>query len=136
MIKILTYEQHEQNEKFYSIMGRFFASRDCAKEMGGWQFYNKDNSTWLLAYEGKDLIGFCALFEENTHVFMDNFYILKSYRGKGYSRTLFDYRLKFAKGLNKEIRVITNNPFQMKNYERNGFTHYGDRGQYRKYKVN
>lgn len=136
MIDIIKYEHEAQKEGFYSTMGRFFAYRDYAKEMGGWQFYNQDNSTWFLAYTKKnELIGFCAMFNENTHVFLDNFYILPEHRGKGYSKELFDTRLKAAKRIGKDIRAIADNEIQMKNYERNGFVHYGDRGRYKKYVI-
>ena len=134
MIDIVVYsEEMQTDEHFYSIMGKYFASRFFTKEMGGWQFYNKPNSTWFLAYVGNELVGFCAMFNEKTHIFLDNFLILEQHRGKGLSRTLFDYRLDAARKTGKEIRVITSNPYQIKNYERNGLTLTGNRGKYKKY---
>ena len=133
MIQIEVYTPEKQGEDFYSIMGYFFAHRKYAKEMGGWQFYNQDNATWFLGYAKGELIGFCCYFNENTHVFLDNFYILEPYRGNGYSSELFRYRLNNAKVIGKEVRAITDNERQMKNYEKNGFISNGHRGRYKKY---
>lgn len=136
-MQIIVYKPHEQNKEFYSIMGYYFAHKKYAYEMGGWKFYSKEGiTTWFLAYVDNILVGFCALFEETTHLFMDNFYIIKEYRGKGYSRTLFDYRLNYAKiNFKKEIRAITDNVLQEKNYIRNNMEYYGLRGHYKKYRI-
>ena len=134
-IKIYSYNSEEQNSNFYSIIGKYFAFREYAKEMGGWQFYNKDNSVWFLLYVDDILAGFCCMFVENTHIFYDNFYIFKEYRNKGLSKILFDYRLKECKKYNKEIRAIVENPIQDKNYIRNNFEYYGNRGHYKKWRL-
>lgn len=135
MIRIIEYTVEQQDSSFYSIMGKFFAFRKYAHEMGGWQFYNKDNTVWFLMYLEDELIGFCSLFNENTHVYFDNAYIFKEFRGHGYSRQLFDARLTCARNLQKEIRVISDNPRQIHNYIRNGFEFYGKRGRYGKYRL-
>lgn len=132
MIRIFTPET--QDEKFYAIMGQYFAHRIYAQEMGGWQFYNKDNATWFLLFDDGVLLGFCVLYNEKTHVFWDNFYILKQYRGQGNSRVLFDARLEYSLVIGKEIRAITDNPIQVHNYEKNKLEHYGQRGRYKKYR--
>jgi hypothetical protein len=37
--------------------------------------------------------------------------------------------------MKQEIRVISDNPIQIRRYEREGFTFYGMRGHYKKYKL-
>lgn len=138
MEKLVIYMDHEGD--FYTIMGKFFANRVYAQEMGGWQFYTKEGSIWfvLLKEENndnkKDVIGFCSIIREKTHLYFDNMYVIKEHRNKGYGNTLFNERLKYALTLNKEIRVITDNPIQINRYLKNGFIQYGNKGRYTKFR--
>jgi GNAT superfamily N-acetyltransferase len=116
-------------------MGKYFAHRKYAFEMGGWQFYTKDDAIWFVLMQENNVIGFCSIIQEKTHLYFDNFYILKEYRSNGYSKDLFDARLTFAKSLKKEIRVITDNPIQMERYKNYGFKENGKRGKYTKFKL-
>jgi GNAT superfamily N-acetyltransferase len=136
MTNIKIYETKDQTKEFYSKMGKYFAFREYAKEMGGWQFYNKENSVWFLMEDSfEETIGFCALFFEKSHIFLDNFFINKKFRGKGYSRLLFDKRLDYAKFFDLPIQAIVENPIQEHNYKRCNFEIYGMRGHYRKWRL-
>lgn len=131
---IVTYTNHEGN--FFAYMGAFFAFRIYAQEMGGWQFYTKPGSVWFVAFDtSKDKVqGFCSIIQEKNHVYFDNMYVLPEYRGQGISRLLYDTRLKYAPLMGQEIRVITDNPIQLKRYRESGFIEYGKRGRYTKFK--
>ena len=128
------YEENDQNKDFYAEMGEFFANRSYAKEFGGWQFYNEPNSVWFISYISDQIVGFCAVFNRKTHIFWDNFYILKDYRGLGISTLMIKKRFLYCQKFKKEIRSITDNPIQMKNYKKIGMVEYGKRGRYTKYR--
>lgn len=132
MIKI--YPESEQNDVFWALMGRYFADRRYAKEMGGWQFYTEPNAVWFLIFDQDDLAGFCAAFFRKTHVFWDNFYIFPAFRGRGLSRQLINARLVYCRAqTNKPIKSITDNPLQVKNYERINMQRQGQRGRYTRF---
>lgn len=131
-LEIRAYYRHEGD--FYTLMGPFFANRKYAQEMGGWQFYTKDRATWFVGLVDGQVVGFCSVIHERTHLFFDNFYVLKPYRGRGYSNLLSKKRIDYAKQLRKEIRVISDNPLQHRKYERDGFRPSGSRGRYTVYK--
>ena len=130
---VKTYTNHEGD--FWATMGRYFAFRDYAHEMGGWQFYTKAGSVWFVLRRGDDVLGFCSIIQERNHIYFDNFYMLKEYRGQRLSRLLWDARMAYARQMKQEIRVISDNPIQLRRYEREGFTFYGMRGHYYKYKL-
>lgn len=129
---VRTYTNHEGD--FWSLMGRYFAFRDYAHEMGGWQFYTKQGSVWFVLMSGAEVLGFCSIIQEKNHVYFDNFYMLAEHRGRGLSGLLWDARMKYALTMGQEIRVISDNPIQWRRYEREGFKFYGMRGHYKKYK--
>jgi GNAT superfamily N-acetyltransferase len=132
--KIVTYTSHEDD--FWHKMGPFFAFRSYAHEMGGWQFYSKPGSVWFVALLHNEVVGFCSIIQEKNHIYFDNFYVEKEHRNNGYSTILFKARLDFALSMKQEIRVITNNPIQLKRYHDHGFMLYGMRGKYSKFKYN
>ena len=129
-IEIFTYE----TERFWLLMGHYFAHRSYALEMGGWQFYTKPGSIWFVALIDGQVVGFCSAIHEKTHWFFDNFYVLKEHRGKGYASALHDIRMKHVSATQREIRVISDNPKQITKYYQYGFILTGTRGRYSKYK--
>lgn len=133
-IEIIIHET--QDDIFYSKMGYFFANRKFAQEFGGWQFYTKEDAVWFVAYLNGNVVGFNSIIIEKKYIFFDNFYILKDYRGKGLSNKLHHLRMDYAKKIKKEIRLICDNPIQIKRYTKENFNHYGFRGRYHKFKYN
>lgn len=131
---IKVYQDHEND--FYCKMGHFFANRKYAFEMGGWQFYTKDKAVWFLAFHKNEVAGFCSAIIESTHVYLDNFYVVKKFRGKGLSKILFESRFNYCKLMGSEIRVISDNESQIKKYQKYGFVFYGKKGRYSKFKWN
>jgi hypothetical protein len=133
-MKIKVYKPDEQDFHFYGIMGEYFADRRYADEMGGWQFYSKiGRTTWYLVLgDHGDLEGFCSLIEENTHYFLDNFYILKSCRNRGRGEKLLSYVL--GENISKELRLITNNKWMIAKCFERALVMNGMRGKYTKFK--
>lgn len=133
----MTYATHtEETTAFYADMGKYFAHRSYAHEMGGWQFYTKPGSIWFLAKSKGVVVGFCSAINEGKYWLFDNFYVEKGYRGQGIASELHKIRCEVVFKTGKEIRVISNNPIQFKKYEQYGFIYYGNRGRYKKYKWN
>lgn len=131
--RVIKYTNHDGD--FFTHMGKFFAFRHYAHEMGGWQFYTKPGSVWFVAYDDSmNVQGFCSIIQEKNHIYFDNMYVLKEFRGKGISRLLFDARMDHAVLMGQEIRVITDTPIQLKRYREIGFLEYGKRGRYTKFK--
>jgi GNAT superfamily N-acetyltransferase len=127
----------EETPRFWLLMGKYFAYRSFAFEMGGWQFYTKPFSVWFIALDENDnVLGFCSAINEGRYYFFDNFYVNNEYRGIGTGSELHKIRDKEIKLLNKEIRVISDNPIQIKKYQQYGFIFNGNRGRYHKYKWN
>lgn len=123
-----------ETPKFWMLMGRFFAHRSYAQEMGGWQFYTKPGSVWFVAIQEGEVVGFCSAIEEGRYWFFDNFYVLTQHRGQGIGSILHEARMKHISKTNREIRVISNNPIQIKKYLQHGFILTGTRGRYSKYR--
>ena len=120
----------QENSSFYSIMGRYFASRDIGKELEG-QLYNDKNSTWYLLYDDYDLVGFCTLFDRNDSLYLDNLYILPNYRNCGNAEFLMKFVLETSE---KGIFCIASNDYALRIYKNLGFHVYGNRGKWLKLK--
>lgn len=130
-------KSRDQDDNFYALMGCHFASLEHKKELGGWQVYNKENSIWFLIFNeiGK-LVGFCVLFEEKSWNYLDNFVILKEYRGKKYSNLLFKFVINYIIEKKLIMRVISNNLIMLKKFDSIKIMKIiGNRGTYKVYQL-
>lgn len=130
MITIETFNEEEQKDRFYSIMGPHFASLDHKEIMGGWQLYNKTGSIWFLLFEYNKLASFGALFNNKTHLCLDCFITLEPFRKKGYAKELLTEIIKLAENKREEIRLITNNDIMFNIVSKFGFSLKSRRGSY------
>jgi len=129
-IRVSVYESVDQDEKFYGVMGQHFASLEHKMELGGWQIYNKPGSVWFLIFDGKILLGFCALYKSNICV-LDNFVILKASRGKGYSKVLYQSVLNYMCENQLKVRVLSKEDGLLLGYfKTSGFNETGKKGTY------
>lgn len=126
---ILIFNSKENESVFYSLMGKFFASLDIAKELER-QVYNKDNSVWYLDCFDNEVIGFAALFDNGKHYFLDNLYVLPQHRNKGVARDIV--REIVSNHTDKPILCIANNPYALKIFCSLGFKEVGKIGKYKK----
>lgn len=124
-----------ETPRFWLLMGHFFAHREYAREMGGWQFYTKAGSVWFVAVQDENVIGFCSAINERHYWFFDNFYVLPAFRGKGVGSALHEARMDRIRPTGREIRVISDNPIQHRKYLQQGFGFDGMRGRYSKFKL-
>lgn len=128
-MNVLTFTSSEQNEKFYGIMGPFFANKTFFKIFGE-PLHNEQNSTWFIAFnEEEKVIGFCTAFKKKTHTFLNQFFVLDECKSKGVGTALFNTRLAYLKGCG-EIRSMVKDERSIHLYRKNEFTIYGKRGNY------
>jgi GNAT superfamily N-acetyltransferase len=76
----------------------------------------------------KILKGFCAIFKRKNYYYLDNFMILKNFRGQKYANILMMSCLEYFK--KETIKSLTNNAIQMHLFEKFGFTKTGNKGSY------
>lgn len=126
---IVIFNSEENESVFYSLMGKFFASLDIAKELER-QVYNKDNSVWYLSCFDNEVMGFAALFDNGKHYFLDNLYVLPQYRNEGVAREIVCEIV--SEHTDKPIKCIANNPYALKIFHSLGFEEVGQRGKYKK----
>lgn len=136
MIQI--YKNNEQDQHFYSRMGKYFASLDIAEELER-QLYNKDNSVWFVVYDNEtgEVMGFASIFEYKTYDFLDNVYVLPKHRGKGYcSRIMKEIITTYYPNTPKPLRAIAINPKMIHLFNKYGFKEVGNNGKWKKFEKN
>ena len=133
MIQI--YTNKEQDRQFYALMGEYFASLDIAKEMER-QIYNKSNSVWVVLQDGGgNVMGFASVFDNNTHYFIDNVYVLPPFRGFKLATKLIKIILTYFPILKeKPLKAIANNPKMIHLFNKYGFKEVGNNGKWKKFK--
>lgn len=117
-----------QDKHFYSFMGKYFASREIAKELDN-QIYNEENTTWFVHMDNEEEVrGFVSMERKKDHVYLDNFYVLKEHRGTDVGTDLLNYVLEDFK--NETIKLITRNEIALKMFTSKGFETYRKNGRY------
>lgn len=135
-MKIKVYEKGCRDAEFYSYVGPFALNRKVTDEMHDKQYgpiYDEPYAVWFVATEANgELLGFCALFDKEKEIFLDNCYVVKEHRGKGIGQKLFVARLERAKKIQgkRKIKGITMNEAQAHIYQKNGFRLASKRGRY------
>ena len=101
-------------------MGKLFADRAIAKELGQ-QMYNQINSIWWLLFIDTDFVGCISAFPQKSYIFLDNAYIFPKYRRKGYFNKLLQVVLMY---FSCELRLTSANSFVANIYKKFGFIEY------------
>lgn len=127
-MQIKSYPELEQNEYFYGVMGPFFADKKFVKIFGE-SLYNDKESIWWVAFNGKQVAGFCAAFKKKSYVYLNQLYICEKYQSKGLASKLFATRAKYLKD-EVDLRAMACEKQMLHLYEKEGFTVYGSRGKY------
>ena len=127
MIRI--YREQEQNKDFYALMGRFFASKEIAKEMDQ-QIYNTAGTDWYIATHRGQVQGFASVTKRNKYGFLDNLWIVPEWRGHGIGTELVETVLDDNPDV---IRCIACNPYAIRILEKYGFDEVGKNGKYKRF---
>ena len=88
------------------------------------QFYVNDDKVIFVAEYDNTIIGFISLCKEDDYIYMDDYSISESYRGKGIGSKLFDMAVIFAKeqGINViKSHVESANKKSIEYYKNKGF---------------
>lgn len=135
-MKVLVYGKNERPAEFYAYVGPVALNRAATKELHDPQYgqiYDEPYATWFVAVDEADaLLGFCALFDREKELFLDNCYVVPQHRRQGVGKALFAARLEYAKriGNHRPIKGITMNEAQYRIYLAHGFTLSSKRGRY------
>lgn len=116
---------YPQDEKFYSLMGRFFADRGIIKELDN-QLYNDDKTNWYVYIEKKVIKGFVSVQEKADHNYIDNFYVLEAFRDSTIGGQLLDKTVDS----NRKTKTITRNVKALKMFINRGFEEKRRNGRY------
>ena len=127
MIKV--FRSETQDNGFYALMGRYFASLDIAKELER-QVYNKPNTTWYVLTYYQEVISFVSVHDNGRYYYIDNLYTLPDFRQRGNASELIDNIVHDFK--DKPIRCIANNPYALKLFYSFGFVNEGKNGKWAK----
>lgn len=127
---ILVFSPDRQQEKFYAIMGRNFASLDIAKELER-QVYNSPYTTWYVETVNNIAIAFVSVCEHKKHYFVDNLFVHYGWRGQGIASKLIERVVEDF--TDKPIKCIAVNPFSIKIFERFGFEGGRKNGKWTEY---
>ena len=116
-----------QGDKFYSLLGPYFADRKIIKELDN-QLYNDKNFVWFLCMENDVLKGFLSIEPKKDHNYIDNFYVLPEYRSSGIGKLLLDKAVEYCEGW--ETRAITRNETAFNLFSQHNFISYRKNGRY------
>ena len=127
-MQIKIFEGDYDRNKFYSIMGRFFAEPKHIKQLPYMQ--NKETNVWFLVFEMNKLCGFGSLNELKNKIVFESSFVLEEFRKKGIWKEINKARLKFAEGKNKSVEVITKEEYLKEFWIKKGFVVYKQNGRY------
>lgn len=85
---------------------------------------NKNNYLYYLIKTDNNVVGYTGLHEESGKMFLSKLYILKEYRGKGFSSKTFEFIENLAKEKNLKsvwLTVNKNNNHAIEVYKHKGF---------------
>jgi GNAT superfamily N-acetyltransferase len=121
-------------DKFYSKLGKFFASKIVRKEIGGYPMDNESEWVWIVAQEKRNfnIVGFVSIAPniKTSQFELRVFYVENEYRRQGIASTLLNKAEHFAKS-EGFITVTTNVPYGVREImERRGYKAVRERGKW------
>lgn len=127
ILEVKEYPAELSEEKFYSLMGKYFAERQYRKQMP--YLINDKKYVWRLYFHKNELIGFYHYtYLKKDLIEFGGLYLEEKYRGKGLGkRILFEQNQEFSKYNQKSI---SNNPIVLQIRNELGFVETGKRGSY------
>lgn len=127
ILEVKEYPTELSEEKFYSLMGKYFAERQYRKQMP--YLINDEKYLWRLYFHNNNLIGFYHYtYLTEDLIEFGGLYLEEAYRGKGLGkRILFEQTVEFSEYNQKSI---SNNPIVFHIREKLGFVETGKRGSY------
>jgi len=119
-----------QDKNFYATLGPFLARRDVEKELG-YPIYDDDSKVWLIAFDGKKVLGFCYLQEKSkSHYQIGSCYVIEGHRHMGLFRKLF---IEAMDGVIGSIVLVTKDEYLRELLVEEGFLASRTRGSFTEY---
>lgn len=121
----------ENPEKFYGKLGRFLASRQVRKEIGGYPINNEDDWPWLVAIETRtfSVIGFMSMEPAKHNLMIHDYYVVEPYRNQRVFDTLLEKAIHYADFEKTSLYASVREPLQAI-FEKRGFSVVCSRGQW------
>lgn len=124
----------QSGNTFYCRMGRYFASRQIAKELAE-PLYDEPGYRWLLACDAAgDICAFACLdasqLEKRGEAVLTYGYVFPDHRERGLHHALFAARLRLAGELGASVVRGVANGNSRKTFTEYGFEKVRDNGQY------
>lgn len=131
------YKPNERDKEFYGYVGKYSLDREAVKEIhGGLEiiYDEPDYATWIIVLDDdeKTVKGFCAFYEKENEIYLDNSYIPKEHRNNGVGKAMFEKRLELINEIanGRPVRGITKTEAQYKIYLKHGFEKTSKRGRF------
>lgn len=125
-IKIL--KETETDSYFYSLMGKYFATKEYKKLCP--YLSNENSNTWFIAIEDSQVIGFVAVNDMKNKILLQHDFVEEEHRRKGVWTTLNKERLAYIKGANKPLEIVLREQFLIDYWKGLGFEFTSQRGSY------
>lgn len=126
----------KDGERFYCKLGRFFCSKKVTDEMAGYQIIDDIHRLWIVAFKGKNAVGFCsfstAMASEKKIINLCDSYVDHDFRRRGIYRQMFLFREQEAiqwlpsGGKLKGIAMAISEPI----FVENGYIKKSQRGRF------
>ena len=118
------FEEKDQNDEFWIMMGPFFGSRSVRKELP--YIMNQPGQTWFVICENKTVIGFVSGLLRKDYWYLDNIYVIPEYRHQNLlSRLIMRFMTYYAhQDPTKKVRLETQNPIIREYFLKHAFTQY------------
>lgn len=111
---------------FYRLMGPYLSRREIVEELG-FQVWDEDAKTWIIAHEEFSVKGFLSLKKQGIFWSINSVYVLPDYRALGIGLNLLSQaQLHIFWG---EIRVVATESGK-RLHEKAGFTVTGRKGRF------
>jgi len=132
-MEIREFQHNEDDEFFWSKMGRFFASPKVRNAVGGFMTSGPAFTWWVAFDDNNNVIGFCAAKSEKggKQAYLTYAYTLPEHRGTGVYSALFSARMEAClqwPGLQRTYAVCSKASIGM--LKAQGFTENGNRGTF------
>lgn len=114
-----------RDDRFYSVMGRFFMNRQVRKDMP--YLDDRDDKVWYLAMHDNHVVGFAGSYVEKGEAYLTSLWVAPEARGNGFAAELV--RVRMISNHGRPMRTMAN-PLAAPMYLRRGFEPLWTRGKY------
>jgi predicted GNAT family acetyltransferase len=131
-LQIIKLKETETDSYFYSLMGKYFATKEYKKLCP--YLSNENSNTWFIAIEDSQedsqVVGFVAVNELKNKILLQHDFVEEEHKRKGVWTALNKKRLDYLKGTNKPLEIVLREQFLIDYWKGLGFEFTSQRGSY------